>query len=1821
MRLTMHRILAISTVLSLAVLPNCNLLPADVTDNVPGAVSFHFGWEHPPQNRGTLFAYLKVEDRSQTRPRTLVTKGPFEYQYGQEGISQPLDIPNGSKRVMIVEMREVASLSADPRYVGVSNPFDLEPIHIEPIKVSVTLRAVPCVEPADPSEECRVVVQGPNLFENRWYTRTADITVCLTPGAATRMQLSNMPSFSPDESLLVEKGKGEAGCSNDAGVMIGWPVAWNINHGATSGDGGTPRCTVAGGCDCDAGQGCKRTLHARFLDNNGYPSPALSVDLTWDNVPPELVVEATDGGLPPTRVEPAQVNRSSTLTVNLRATERLEQVPHLYVVGAPDVRFQPPWFDSPTDVFSFQSTGLLGLKEGSYEVRASLVDVAGNVSNQDCCRVGTFTVDSTAPIVDIQSVVVSHGNTTQQLDGGILRVGNNGVVAVTFSSTESLVGQPVDGGEPSFTVTVDNQHTHACMESLVGDRFRYTCSGLTITAPDGGLEEERNAFVMVNGQDRAGNAGGDMVPILVDFQGPTVVTEAFPSLVNAEATLTYSARFSEPLADTTIPTLTILTLDGGQPSGPLMEPGQPEVENQLYRWKWKPTSGTDGIYRALITATDSAGNASQRLGASFTVDVTAPSLSTPTLNGTTDTQPPRIGPNDTLEVRIAGSSNAHVSARIPGTPWQTDCTPDPAREGSYRCTFHLALQPGNELDGTEVATAVMVTARDDAGNMTVQSTALILDFRPPSATASEPTYQPGPDNPLTNVTAAKRGTKVSITISSTEAVQPSSVKAWATRETTELPLERDDTQPPSELTHHFMWRADVDGGFPSGPHQVVVELTDLVGNPSGRVNTGRSLDFRDLGSPTTTSLRLGVLQDKVTFVRNPWGSVPGEAMDQTVGAYVELAPGDGLSTRPSLDGDTFQFSDPTLRLMKVRVWARPPQFSASHTQLGEQTLVGTLDPVACSPSTPDGGTASACEWPRKKWSHVEVGGLVVTGLDNAGNESRPTPIVHSEWVATLGSGSMVNPHKLEVTQVAETQQRASRLLPPTVNEGGGTGLGAFLPTSVQSAIPWRRVLFTRLVAPKHFDHVASYDVNRERMVVVGGYAGVNDVWEWDGVNWDYKRAAGPPLLTSANMVFDTWSGRSFLFGGSANGVPQDRAWQWDGESWTEVVRSDPWPPANEGFALTHDAETGLTYLFGGLCVVCPVPITYDGFWEWNGESWRDLGEIHPNRPSPRGYPSMAFDLERHQMLLFGGSEIRYFPPGVNTLNDTWTWTPAGWQMVNTGTNKPTGRLGSAVTYDPVRKRVVLFGGCTEVGFSMGKRPWCITVQDDLWEWNGSQWEGPKNQGLVRPPARTNASMVFDIALGRSVMKGGVGADEYPEFFGDTWAWNGTHWEQHLPTTRTPPPREGSALTYHAGLHKGVLLGGFNEELLGDMWTWDGNAWSQVPIGDGGPEPRVGHALAYNTTTGMLLMYGGTGAQGALEDVWSFANGTWTPVTTAPGATPGPREKHLMAFDEARNQLVLFGGYATPETERDTWLGTIQADVLTWQKWDQGTAAAPLPRINSTMAYDHEHQRVLLYGGELGDTFVNDLWAWDGTRWDLITPSGTGPGQPTAARSARLVFDGRQRTMLLYGGQENSRLPLNSVWELTGSTWRELITSDPKPQPRLYSTAMYDGDHDALVAFGGTDGNPMDDLWIAELGAPREPAIQFTVRAQSALFQADQVTGLTVRAVGAGTAPDAGPGAVLLGYNAPRALKGEPTWTPLGANEAHPDGGHPWIRWDSQDGGARQYVNSADMELTFQVRPRGPSWSASTESQVFLDYIEARVHYHWPGEEPALDGGK
>ncbi len=245
-------------------------------------------------------------------------------------------------------------------------------------------------------------------------------------------------------------------------------------------------------------------------------------------------------------------------------------------------------------------------------------------------------------------------------------------------------------------------------------------------------------------------------------------------------------------------------------------------------------------------------------------------------------------------------------------------------------------------------------------------------------------------------------------------------------------------------------------------------------------------------------------------------------------------------------------------------------------------------------------------------------------------------------------------------------------------------------------------------------------------------------------------------------------------------------------------------------------------------------------------------------------------------------------PGCS-VQHTWAWDGAQWLFL--GASEWGCLSFGGLGYDERRDVTVLHGG------SGG-----TFVSTDTLEWNGVKWEFATT---FVPPARAFHSIVYDAAIERMVLYGGINSDG-DVVYDDTWTWDGIdEWQQVHPMT-TPGGRTSHGMAYDALRGETILFGGGNfGGLSEDTWAYDGLTWSKKAVA--GPSPRGSHRMAYDSWRGLVMVFAGSANNEPLNDLWEWDGMEWTEVPIPKALRPPERRAFAMAFDSKRGVLFIYGG--------------------------------------------------------------------------------------------------------------------------------------------------------------------------------------------------------------------------------------------------------------------------------------------------------------------------
>ncbi len=925
------------------------------------------------------------------------------------------------------------------------------------------------------------------------------------------------------------------------------------------------------------------------------------------------------------------------------------------------------------------------------------------------------------------------------------------------------------------------------------------------------------------------------------------------------------------------------------------------------------------------------------------------------------------------------------------------------------------------------------------------------------------------------------GTKVELSFTLDEAVAGTPTVATSAPEVIPFVLDR-------RSGTSFTFTLDLaEATHTQGSYTVDVTAEDRAGNIATR-----TLAVPDPGIVLDTISPNVPAVDLITYRRMPWGtaSSPGTPRFLLEGAPGAAGPRDTLVVYGAAD-------------------------VASSAEIGRTT------------AGPDGAFAAFDLDPADR---VDV---YVVAVDDAGNVSDAAPqpgiqaraISRGVWTASLGGKirgrTTPNPHGATYSHAflpSLVQDSALSAEPDQASIDALAGLPG-PPLTISGAPRWVAHGSSTVHPAPRYEFGFAYDTARGRAVLVNGLAprlGVfRDTWEWNGLAWSERSPRGPAPTAGigASMAYDSARGRVVFHSGLS-----DETWEWDGLSW--ALRRPSQTPGGSGNAMAYDSTRARVVLFGGASL--------RETWEWDGTTWTEMNPPAPI-PEARIKHAMAYDAARARIVLVGGTD----PTTNRMLDDHWEWDGHRWSRVSSA-RRPPPRSGHGLAWDSRRRRLVLFGGVQEdptEAISLG----------DTWEWDGTSWS-PAAVGQLGPQARFGPGLVYDVVRGRVVLFGGASGRSETEFHGDTWEWDGSKWEDRTveavssgpshrsghamasngyevlmfggagvsgPTDETwvwserrgwtetmpiwrPTARQGAAAAYDRRRNRVVLFGGApGAPDAESVWEWYPNNRSWINFSPGGPGPgsRQYHSMVYDGFRQKVILFGGLSAPNQrLGDLWEWDGdvGRWSAIPSAVG--PPPRSGAAMAYDSARNRLLVFGGEGDRGVLGDTWEW-----VGGQASWAQLTpSGAPLPRTLSTMAYDSVRERAVLFGGRGIRTF-GDTWVWDGTGWSIVSDS---PRDPVARSAASMAYDGR---IILFGGDSSAvRFPLlRDLWTWDGLGWSDrtpaLSLSLSAPEDRNEETLAFDAARGRVVLFGGVSSPSSETLadtwewdgsrWSAELGGP------------------------------------------------------------------------------------------------------------------------------------------
>jgi hypothetical protein len=305
-------------------------------------------------------------------------------------------------------------------------------------------------------------------------------------------------------------------------------------------------------------------------------------------------------------------------------------------------------------------------------------------------------------------------------------------------------------------------------------------------------------------------------------------------------------------------------------------------------------------------------------------------------------------------------------------------------------------------------------------------------------------------------------------------------------------------------------------------------------------------------------------------------------------------------------------------------------------------------------------------------------------------------------------------------------------------------------------------------------------------------------------------------------------------------------------------------------------------------------------------SWHATALAQPATPQLH---AAIYDPLRQRMIVFGGY--------ANALwtNATWQLTLGAdpqWSQLSPGGNLPSKRLGHSAVYDPVRDRMLVFGGLDTTAAVLG----------DVWALSMSSppaWSALQPSGGPPLPRRYHTA-IYDPLRDRMIVFGGT--DAVTAEYIDTWSlWlsPAPRWEPMMPHGNPPAGRYGHSAIYDPVRDRMLVFGGYPRNNQTWALSFQDTTWRLLSPSTA-PKARDGHSAVYDPVADRMIVFGGNDGNLKLDDVWqlSLPLTAWSQVAGVGNQpyAPTAREYQSAVYDSASRRMVIFGGF--PNVTRPTW---------------------------------------------------------------------------------------------------------------------------------------------------------------------------------------------------------------------------------------------------------------------------------------------------------------
>lgn len=617
--------------------------------------------------------------------------------------------------------------------------------------------------------------------------------------------------------------------------------------------------------------------------------------------------------------------------------------------------------------------------------------------------------------------------------------------------------------------------------------------------------------------------------------------------------------------------------------------------------------------------------------------------------------------------------------------------------------------------------------------------------------------------------------------------------------------------------------------------------------------------------------------------------------------------------------------------------------------------------------------------------------------------------------------------------------------------------------------------------PASFNYVTALDSARRRMLVVGPNGAVHGL-DLATDTWSAIPTGGTPFTAGPfSAAMDT--PRDRLVVTTVYGVYQLALA--GSPAWSQLVPPGPPSPPDVTGQLVFDPARDRMNLVRADGTVWALPMTGPPVWSQRPAA--------PLPPGPRSGVPVVLDAARDRLLLHGGQDF----------NDTWAYGLATdtWVAIQAGSPIPRGSLAAVVA--PASNAMLA---------TNGQSAWRFDLAAGVFE--------VVSAAGTPPGRRTGMAFIHDPVRQRMLVFGG--ADDLLDPHNDVHAlsFDGSPaWSSLVPAGTAPAPRQYTQAVHDPVRDRMIVFGGSNDAnfSLRDTWalslqgtpTWSLVQGEGPPLKCGPPgaalfadasgdvaaggtpahdlrsvnivEPRFADLGERIVLT--LRTWAGDLANPPDRSVWRifFDDTTGTDTTFFVGMTTCPSHagtSFMYGYVDAPaggvartlgvpEAVSIVSGTDLKVTMRKVQVGT--ADGIGPVRWFVPLGAS----LTNVRAEIRETT-----GGQCADGALLD---GGGSGTYVVEGNCSSAGLLDHYPGTPLVYDSRRDRIVLVDAEANG---LTRAWALSLSApaeWMPLAGGAPTTQ-RFYTSAAYDSANDRVLAYGGTTGltSTLDDLLVLSL---------------------------------------------------------------------------------------------------------------------------------------------